>query len=66
MMQMNREEQVVSMSRIGDKAPVFKTQTWEGVISLPWNKLKLCQWLDLKFSFIRNPYCAFIGVLLGL
>jgi ubiquinone/menaquinone biosynthesis C-methylase UbiE len=44
----------------------FKSLSWQGVIFLPWLKFKLWQSLDLKLSFIRNPFCAFIGVLIDL
>jgi ubiquinone/menaquinone biosynthesis C-methylase UbiE len=44
----------------------FKSLSWKGVIFLPWLKFKLWQRLDFKLSFIRNPFCAFIGVLIDL
>ena len=44
----------------------FKALSWKGVIFLPWLKFKLWQRLDLKLSFIKNPFCAFIGVLIKL
>jgi ubiquinone/menaquinone biosynthesis C-methylase UbiE len=44
----------------------FKNLTWEGVIFLPWLRFKPWQWLDLKLSFIKNPFCTFIGVLIEL
>jgi ubiquinone/menaquinone biosynthesis C-methylase UbiE len=44
----------------------FKTLTWAGVIFLPWSRFKLWQWLDHKLSFIKDPLCAFIGVIIEL
>ncbi len=43
-----------------------KSLSWKGVIFLPWLKSKLWQRLDFKLSFIKNPFCAFIGVLIKL
>jgi ubiquinone/menaquinone biosynthesis C-methylase UbiE len=44
----------------------FKSLSWKGVIFLPWLKFQFWQRLDLKLSFIKNPFCAFIGVLIKL
>jgi ubiquinone/menaquinone biosynthesis C-methylase UbiE len=44
----------------------FKALSWKGVIFLPWLKFQFWQRLDLKLSFIKNPFCAFIGVLIKL
>jgi ubiquinone/menaquinone biosynthesis C-methylase UbiE len=45
---------------------MFKSLTWEGVIFLPWLRLKPWQWLDLRLSFMKNPFCAFIGIVIEL
>jgi ubiquinone/menaquinone biosynthesis C-methylase UbiE len=44
----------------------FKSLSWKGVIFLPWADLKFWKRLDYRFSFIKNPFCAFIGVIVEL
>lgn len=54
------------LQKILRKSFEFKSLTWEGAIFLPWLRFKPWQWLDLKPSFVKNPFCAFIGVLIEL
>jgi ubiquinone/menaquinone biosynthesis C-methylase UbiE len=44
----------------------FKSFSWKGVIFLPWIRLRFWQELDIKFSFTKNPLCAFIGIIIEL
>ena len=37
---------------------------WKGVHSLPYSKLRFVRWLDRKLSFRRNPFCAFLGIVI--
>ncbi len=44
----------------------FKSFNWKGVVFLPWINLKFWKRLDSEFSFIKNPLCAFIGMIIEL
>jgi ubiquinone/menaquinone biosynthesis C-methylase UbiE len=54
------------LEKILDNSFKFKSFNWKGVIFLPWINLKFWKRLDSKFSFIKNPLCAFIGALIEL
>ncbi len=39
---------------------------WRGVHFLPFIKIRFLRWLDRKLSFRKNPFSAFLGVLVTL
>ncbi len=39
---------------------------WNGVCFLPFLRLRFLKWLDRKLSFKRNPFSAFLGIVVTL
>lgn len=54
------------LKRLFKNSDILESVQWEGVHLLPCSKVRFFQWLDGKFSFRKNPFCAFLGVLFTL
>ena len=54
------------LKRLLRNSDILKSVQWEGVHFLPYSEIRFFQWLDGKFSFRKNPFSAFLGVLFTL
>jgi ubiquinone/menaquinone biosynthesis C-methylase UbiE len=54
------------LKRLLKRTVSFRLIRWSGVCLLPYAKWRLLKRLDGKLSFRRNPFCAFLGVLVVL
>jgi ubiquinone/menaquinone biosynthesis C-methylase UbiE len=44
----------------------YRSLRWGGVCFFPFTKPRLLEWLDGKLSLKRNPFCAFLGIVVSL
>jgi ubiquinone/menaquinone biosynthesis C-methylase UbiE len=54
------------LKKLLKRTVAFRSFRWSGVCLLPYAKSGFFKGLDSKFNFRRNPFCAFLGVLIVL
>jgi ubiquinone/menaquinone biosynthesis C-methylase UbiE len=54
------------LKRLVRNSVAFDSLEWNAVHSLPFVRTRFLRWLDRKLSFRRNPFAAFLGVLVTL
>jgi ubiquinone/menaquinone biosynthesis C-methylase UbiE len=54
------------LKRLLRNSVAFESLEWKGVHSIPCARTRFLRWLDRKLSFRRNPFAAFLGILITL
>jgi ubiquinone/menaquinone biosynthesis C-methylase UbiE len=54
------------LKKLLKRTVAFRSVRWGGVCLMPYSKSRFLKGLDSKFNFRRNPFCAFLGVLVIL
>ncbi len=50
------------LKRLLKNSGVLESVQWEGVYFVPYSRIRFFQWLDRKLSFRKNPFSAFLGM----
>jgi len=50
------------LKRLLKNSGVLESVQWEGIHFVPYSRIRFFQWLDGKFSFRKNPFSAFLGM----
>lgn len=54
------------LKRLVRNSIAFESLEWKGVHPVPCGRTRFLRWLDRKLSFRKNPFAAFLGVLVTL